>query len=409
MIDKHITVDEIRWRSVLPWLNLLRVPDVALRVRSIIVATLAVLVFGLGNAAFRHLPYVVSKDYVALFPIVTDLSTAVSENTLAASGSANDSSALVGRWLRPRSSASEERHRTWNSYSGYGWMDWPLETVFRPARRLFDFGNSWSEVATAWTSLLWALSVWGIFGGALCRMMAVRFARDESVSLRTAIRFSVRNWPSYLYGPLLPILGVGILTLFAFSVGCAERWLESSNGTVLAICGFIPTLCAVAMTFLLAMTAVGWPLMAAAISTEGGDGFDGLSRAFGYILNRFWNLLGLTCIAWIVGYFTSAFMLLFIESTRWLIDWSVGPLSENESGTLWWDILSIIQLGVSVSLFWSATTIVYFLLRQSEDGTPLDHVYVSGPPPKTEPLPVVGLAASRQPAIEQPLIERPQA
>ena len=73
MIDKHITVDEIRWRSVLPWLNLLRVPDVAFRARTIVVATLAVLVFGLGNAAFRPLPCVVSKDTETLFPALTDL------------------------------------------------------------------------------------------------------------------------------------------------------------------------------------------------------------------------------------------------------------------------------------------------------------------------------------------------
>ena len=288
-------------------------------------------------------------------------------------------------------------------------MVWPLETVFRPARRLFDFGNSWSEVATAWISLLWALLVWGFFGGASCRVMAIRFARDESVPLRTAFRCSARNWLGYLYGPLLPLVGVGVLTLIAFSVGCVERWLDSSNGTVLAVFGFVPTLCGIAMAFLLVLTAASWPLMTAAISAEGSDGFDGLSRAFGYVFNRFWSVLGLTSLTWIVGYFTSCFMLLFFGSVHWLIDWSVGPLSKNDSGMLWWDVLSIIQLGISVSFFWSAATVIYFLLRQSEDGTPLDQVYMLGAPTKSESMPVVGVAASQQPVIEQPLIERPQA
>ena len=400
MTDKHITVDSIRWHSVLPWLHLLRIPQLAFRVRTIAVAILAVLVFVLVNASFRNLPFVEWKDSESLFPVLSDLSAAVSEHRA-------ESKDQDKRWLIPREEPTAKYYRT--SFDSFGWVTWPLETVFRPARRLFDFGNHWSEVATAWTSLLWALLVWGVFGGALSRMMAVRFARDESVPLRAALRFSIRNWQSYLYGPLLPMLGVGFFTLIAFSVGSLERWLVVSNGTVLAVSGFVPVLCAVAMTFLLGLTAVGWPLMTVAISTEGSDGFDGLSRAFGYVLNRFWCLLGLTLLVVFIGYFTISLLFAVFEAIFWLVDWSVGPTSESDSGTLWFDVLNIARLGVSVSFFWSATTVIYFLLRQSDDGTPLDQVYIPGPPPKAEPLPLVGVAASQQPVIERPATEAGEA
>ncbi|MBC7816179.1 MAG: hypothetical protein IAG10_04705 [Planctomycetaceae bacterium] len=403
MTDKHITVDSIRWYSVLPCLHLLRVPQLAFRVRTISVAMLAVLVFALGNASLRNLPFVAWKDSESLFPILSDLSAAVSGHSFSYSDDRDKSNKEKKRWLKPRDELPERRYRTWVGY--YGWMTWPLETVIQPARRLFDFGNRWSEVATAWTALLWALLIWGVFGGALSRMMAVRFARDESVPLRAALRFSIRNWQSYLYGPLLPLLGVGFFTLIAFSVGSLERWLIASNGMVLAVFGFVPVLCAVAMTFLLWLTAVGWPLMTVATSTEGSDGFDGLSRAFGYVLNRFWYLLGLTLLVVIIGYFASGLLILFFETAFWLVDWSVGPTSENDSGSLWFDVLNIVRLGVSVSFFWSATTVIYFLLRQSDDGTPLDQVYIPGPPPKAEPLPLVGVAASQQPVIERPTVE----
>lgn len=396
MTDKHITVDSIRWHSVLPWLYLFRVAQLAFRARTIAVATLAVLVFAVGNASLRNLPFVAWKDSESLFPVLSDFSEALSEHR-------SKPKEQDKRWLIPRDGSSAKRHSTLED--PYGWMAWPLETVFRPARRLFDFGNTWHEVATAWTSLLWALLVWGVFGGALCRMMAVRFARDESVSLRAALRFSIRNWQSYLYGPLLPMLGVGFFTLIAFSVGSVERWLTASNGMVLAVFGFIPVLCAVAMAFLLALMAAGWPLMTAAISTEGSDGFDGLSRAFSYVLNRFWCLLGLTLLVWLIGYFTSGLLVVFFETAFWLVDWSVGPTSASDSGSLWFDVLNIARLGVCVSFFWSATTVIYFLLRRSDDGTPLDQVYIPGPPPKAEPLPLVGVAASEQPVIERPTVE----
>lgn len=396
MTDKHITVDTIRWHSVLPWLHLLRAAQLAFRARMIVVAMLAVVVFALGNASFRSLPFVAAKDTESLFPIISDLSEALPFNS-------SKSKDEHKRWLIQRESSATKRYRSLSDE--FGWMTWPLETVVQPARRLFDFGNSWSEVATAWTSLLWALLVWGVFGGAITRMSAVRFARDESVTLRSALRFSIRNWQSYLYGPLLPMLGVGLFTSIAFSVGSIERWLTASSGLVLAIFGFVPVLCAVAMTFLLALMAVSWPLMTVAISTEGSDGFDGLSRVFGYVLNRFWCLLGLTLVVWFIGYLTSGLLFLFFETVFWLVDWSVGPTSKSDTGIFWFDVLNIARLGVCVSFFWSATTVIYFLLRQSDDGTPLDQVYIPGPPPKPEPLPLVGVAASQQPVIERPATE----
>ena len=400
MTDKHLTVDTIRWHSVLPCLHLLRVPQLAFRVRAIALAMLAVVVFALGNAAIRKLPFIEAKDPKSLFPVLVELSATVSDRL-------GKSNVLEQRWLVPREAQEAKRDR--KLLDSYGWMTWPLETVIQPACRLFDFGSSWSEVATAWTSLLWALLVWGTFGGALSRMMAVRFARDESVPVCAALRFSVRNWQSYIYGPLLPMLGVGVFTLIAFGVGSLERWLDVSNGTVLAVSGFVPVLCAVAMTILLGLTTAGWPLMASAISTEGSDGFDGLSRAFGYVLNRSWYLLLLTLLVVLIGYLTSAFLTVFFEVTFWLTDWSVGPISENDSGTFWFDVLNIARIGVSVSYFWSATTVIYFLLRQSDDGTPLDQVYIPGPPPKAEPLPLVGVATSQQPVIERPVTEAGEA
>ncbi len=403
MTDKHITVDTIRWHSVLPCLHLLRIPQLAFRFRAIAVATLAVLVFGLGNSALRELPFHGEKDSEALFPTLTDLSYAISK-------AFGRTEVIEGQWLRSHDALQLRRDDDSpflrRHQQASEWYSWPFETIYQPSKRLFEFRNSWSDVATAWTALLWAALVWAVFGGALCRMMAVRFGRDESVSLRAALRFSLRNWQSYVYCPLLPMLGVGVFALLAASVGGLERWLDVSNGIVLTFFGFVPILCAMVMAFLLALTGLSWPLMTAAISTEGSDGFDGLSRAFGYVMNRFWFLL---LMAWLTAFGISFFALTvveyFFDAVVWLADWSVGPALQSDGGAVWLHVLNIVCLGVVVSLFWSATTVIYFLLRQSDDGTPLDQVYIPGPPPKAEPLPLVGVAASQQPVIERPATE----
>jgi hypothetical protein len=70
--------------------------------------------------------------------------------------------------------------------------------------------------------------------------------------------------------------------------------------------------------------------------------------------------------------------------------------------------LLLLVAGFAVSYFWSASTIIYFLLRQSEDANHLSEVYL----PKTEPtddlVQLAGVAASDQPVIERPAKHEPE-
>lgn len=387
MIDKHITVDAIRWRNVLPWLYLFRAAQLALRARVIIVALLAVLIYGVGCLLMRSLVFFDG-------PSNTQTLFSVLEEPIQ-SGPYFSNTPTHVTLLHIVPDANSVR-----------WLSWVWRTVNEPATELFVPRHaSWSRVATAWTQILWSLLIWAVFGGAMARLIAVRFARDESVSLRTALKFSFRNWQSYLYGPLLPMLGVGLFAIIGRAIASIDLWLSGGSGTLLNVLGFVPLGCGFLMTLLLLLMAVSWPLMVAAISTEGSDGFDGLSRAFGYVMNRPWYLLWLIAMAWGVGHILNGFVYLIVSVTQSLTPWYV----RKPNYVFWPDLLRVTHLAVLVSYFWSATTVIYFLLRQSEDGTPLDLVYIPSPPPKPEPLPVVGVAASEQPVIEQPVIERPQA
>src|SRR5262249_12254507 len=46
---------------------------------------------------------------------------------------------------------------------------------------------------------------------------------------------------------------------------------------------------------------VGWPLMNATISTEGGDSFDALSRSYSYVYQAPWDYLGYGFVATVYG------------------------------------------------------------------------------------------------------------
>ena len=393
MTDKHITVDAIRWQSVLPCLHLLRAAQLALRVRVLLLSLLTVVVFSTGRVAINSLPFVRSDGFGSsyLVPDVRSLSMLSPE---------------AARFQPLPARAPAERLVIWSGWPkppSLEWLCWPLETVHAPLRELFQLGRSWEQLASSWTRLLWALLVWGTLGGAIARMHAVRFARDESVPIGTAIVSSVRLWQSHLYGPLLPLLGVGALSLGIHAVGWLERTVGSNTGWVVALLGWIPLTLGFLMAALLILTSISWPLMIAAISTEGSDGFDGLSRAFGYVMNRLWYLLWLVVLAGGVGWVTMFGVWWFFDIATWMTG---SILQLPDPGTiLWGEVQAALRVAVLASFFWSATTVIYFLLRQSDDGTPLDQVYISGPPPKPEPLPLVGVAAS-QPAAGG-VIERP--
>jgi hypothetical protein len=65
-------------------------------------------------------------------------------------------------------------------------------------------------------------------------------------------------------------------------------------------------------------------------------------------------------------------------------------------------LVGLLVAGFAVSFFWTASTVIYLLLRQVDDATDFREVY---PPPsedKDELRPFVGVAASDQPVIERP-------
>src|SRR5687767_13724046 len=60
---------------------------------------------------------------------------------------------------------------------------------------------------------LWFLILAAIFGRAISRIAAVQVARDEKISLRSALRFSTGKFVSFLSAPLIPVLIIVVIAL----------------------------------------------------------------------------------------------------------------------------------------------------------------------------------------------------
>src|SRR5690606_10380489 len=95
---------------------------------------------------------------------------------------------------------------------------------------------------------LWFLVLAAVFGGAISRIAAVQVARDEKISLRSALRFSTGKFVSFLSAPLIPVLIIAAIALAVAIAGLLGNipWLgELVLGALFIfalIAGFVITL-----------------------------------------------------------------------------------------------------------------------------------------------------------------------
>lgn len=271
------------------------------------------------------------------------------------------------------------------------------------------------------------LVVWAIFGGAISRIAALHVARDEKISMKQALNFSIKKFPSFVFAPLIPavivaVLGllvvVGVFILFNWGLGIGEV-LNSVLFFLPLIAGFVMALVAVG-------TVGGLDLMYPTIAVEGSDSFDAISRSFSYVYARPWRMAFYSLVALVYGalcyLFVRFFAFLVLKLAHIAVSLGVvtpghpgiadkfntmwpGPRFESLHGGFDWGacwgaqafgawvigfwVYVIIGFVAAflVSFFFSANTVIYYLLRKRVDATDMDDVYVEEEP--TEEVPPV--------------------
>lgn len=148
---------------------------------------------------------------------------------------------------------------------------------------------------TFWHKLVggvWVFVVWSFFGQAICRITALRIARDEGLSFVEAFRFAARNWVTVILAPMI------IAVTIAFFYGCdALAGLAISipwAGQILALVLVPLALISSLLILLIAIGGIfGLPLIGSAAAWERNGTLDAISRAFSYVFARplqfFWN------------------------------------------------------------------------------------------------------------------------
>jgi hypothetical protein len=302
-----------------------------------------------------------------------------------------------------------------NIFGGFNAGDPRPPGVVRCVINFFTVGPLWlmsyHPVYFVLFSLVF-LTLWAIFGGAIARIAAVHVARDEKLSVRAALQFSIGKFLSFVSAPLIPliiVLLVGLVPILAGLIGSIPV-----IGPIMLGLFFILVLAAgFVMTLVLLGTFGGFNLMYPTIAVEGSDSFDAISRSFSYVYARPWRMIFYTLVAIIYGALCYVFVRLFVglmlmlthlfvdfgsvaeaPSTEplWQVMWS-GPIPrlsydidfltlrwDQDAGAAlvaFWVYLVIGMVGAFViSFYFSSNTIIYYLMRREVDATEPDDVYL---------------------------------
>ena len=260
-----------------------------------------------------------------------------------------------------------------------------------------------------------AMVVLSIAGGAICRGAALQFARDERPGFIESLRFSMRNFKYFFISAFAP---AGVLIFFSISVfifGILFN-IPFAGNLILGICAAFLVLVGLMSAIVILGTISGGHLMFPVIAYENSDNYEAVSRAFSYICIRPWRMAGYAIAASVYGaicyLFVRFLVFLSLDIGRKIVAFSIWTDSAKTDGlskieVMWprpefFNLLGnsleasrnftesvaalliylaiLIAAGVVlsflISFYFSASTVIYALMRKHIDHTPLDDIYV---------------------------------
>ncbi|MEX2667761.1 hypothetical protein [Candidatus Uabimicrobium amorphum] len=137
----------------------------------------------------------------------------------------------------------------------------------------------------------WFLFVWAFFGGAINRIIAYHIAKQESMSISAAFKFSWKHKLSLFFTPIM----LALVIAFFCSCNYIAGWLTFKFpliGPILFVALFFLVILSSIFIVVLGIGLVfGFNLISSSICTEGCEGIEGVITSLQYIYSRPWSYM----------------------------------------------------------------------------------------------------------------------
>jgi len=261
----------------------------------------------------------------------------------------------------------------------------------------------WAEYIVLVILVVGFLVIWSIIGGSITRSAALEFARDEKIGFKESLSFASKKFWSYFWSPITPALGVLFFSACNILGGLIGQ--VKYIGEIAVAIGFpLAIISGFLIIFIGIIGIIGFFLMFPAISAEGSDAFDAMSRAYSYVISKpkhFISLfLSIIICGTIFAFFVCLVACLVMQTSFYTVGFGMGQkfesirevISGGKATMASLDLLSmkftalmlmvymalvkVVVGSLVVGFAGSASTIAYFLLRKDVDGTDINDVYI---------------------------------
>jgi hypothetical protein len=248
----------------------------------------------------------------------------------------------------------------------------------------------------------WFISVYGflliyvlcIGGGAISRMQACWFSRENHMRLSEAIDFSMARWRELLAAVFGPAMLVAALTIVLMLMGLLLLnipWLNFLGGLLYGV--------SLLLGFCIAIIAVGYaacfPMIIPAVVVENCSGGEAIQRSFAYLFSKTLHYFGyifVLIVSLVLGYLVVRLIAnLTLDITANIVGATTFNNSLHGAGSLqletvpivgmawyesgagflialWETIVHDLMIGWVFSGFFSTSTMLYLLMRKASDG-----------------------------------------
>jgi hypothetical protein len=433
---QRLRIEEIDWAGVLPWVRLFRGFSLAFHTPKMLVALLLVIVLYAGGRVLDAASGVkVQSREVERVLVLSSVGP----------GALEDRGVFAAALTVEMDGFRRMMTSAINLDFGLGAVmagtHPPENTVAGAMEDMFVEAPRWLAQEHGRFSLAYCIYgtlVWTLLAGAIARMTALHATRNERLPVAKAIAYAASRYFWYLATPFIPLLLCALLA----GLMAAGGWLLFRSYVEIggALLFGLALLAGVLITVMLTLLAASANMIYPALSIEGTDGLDVLSRLFNYVGGRPLRWLFYNLVALVYGAITYLILALIIFMALLITHCCVdaGVTSMTGAGTdrlraIWpepdfarlsydvnWPALTwsgkaaaalvwvwiFLLVGVlaayAINYYIAANTLIYLLLRRSADGTEFDEVFVPKSDASPAPAPMAPAPALTPDEVDAP-------
>ncbi len=281
--------------------------------------------------------------------------------------------------------------------------------------------------------------VWGYAGGVVSRLAVLEYAKDDLPTLGEARQTAGGRFASYVFALWWPLVIILVCTLMN-TLGGVIASIPILGRFLLVFPGYPLLLISTgAIVFVVIVSVLALPMVVPAVSASGRGGLENWIAACSYVIYGLRRFVCYALLAGVVGLIAAVLawavveMLIFfifrtvsfgflgspwmdynvVDGARVLVPGTAGGWNGFFSFVMWILLLLLrgIPAGYAFSYFFTAGTVVFFLMRKSVDNVEIEEIYeeeeelqgedLGAFPAQEAPAPEEGGEAGEGPESEQ--------